>query len=285
MRLRLLTSSLAAAALFGTAAHAATVTPNTWQQVNTPVTIGGEVITSSVNTNATASAFWNNSTADGSSCLNIGCFVTKTGGFSSNANSPALFNPVYLGNNNGSAFGNFSLSAGPAGSASQPVTMLAEVAGNASRNWLGWYDASITDLSQLNSSNWGVIFNGAATTGASTTFTPTTNFGFWMAYVTGPTLSVSNIRFLTNTGLQSGDSAGNQHFALFARSAAAANVLPAQFWLGVEDLPLGNADKDYNDMIVSFEVVPVPEPGSFALMALGLGAFAIMRRRMSAAKS
>jgi hypothetical protein len=280
MKVKLLATALFCASVFGASAHASTVTPNTWQTVTTPVTISGEVISSSINSNGTSSAYWNNGTHDGSNCLNVGCFVTKSGGFSSNASSPALTNPVYLGNANGSAFADFTLNGG---GSSTPITMLAEVAGNASRNWFGWYDATITSSSQLTDANrgtlWDVVFNGLATTGSSVIFTPTATFGFWMGLVPTGSISASQIQFLTESTLQTGDTSGNQHFAMFARSTAAANALPAQFWLGVEDLPLGGADRDYNDMIVSFQVVAVPEPGSMALIAIALAGVVVTLRR------
>ena len=64
---------------------------------------------------------------------------------------------------------------------------------------------------------------------------------------------------------------GNQHFAVFQSSAG------GPLYVGVEDLPLGTTDGDYNDMV--FSIQAVPEPGSITLLVIGMGGLAARRWR------
>jgi len=256
-----------------------------WQAVTTPATITGVTISSSVNTNGTSAAYWNNASNDTTNvCANIGCYVTGASGFS---NSPNLNNPVYLGSNSGAAPGDFSFN----GPASVSATMLGEVAGNASSNWLGWYDQTLAPA-QLTAgnvnTNWGIIYAGSDGVSAVSNFSPTTKFGLFFlpslssgSQTTAQLVSaIQSSAYFTETSKNT-TSSGEQYFALFARSAVAASVIPGDFWVGVEDLGLPGSDRDYNDMIVRLTISSVvPEPGYFLLVFLGLGGLGLAHLRL-----
>jgi hypothetical protein len=297
------------------------VVPNgPWQQVNTPVTITGEVITG--NTAATNTAYWNNGTTDEgipgnppSNCYNIGCYITGSGAWVGagvpgqiNPNTAAaaplpLANPVFLGQATGAAIQDFSFT----GQGAIGFPMLAEVAGNSDRAWIGWYDTTqINSAADFTSANrvsnggtaWDIMFIGSDGPGASRTFSPTANFGLFFFDSNSPgspllfTDTTAILSAIQGTGLNEGanftetsmnvQDAGNQHFAVFATSAAAAGTIPADFWVGAEDTKFAaGADRDYNDMIVHLRIVP--EPGYFVLLSLGLGGLGLVRSRFKKA--
>jgi hypothetical protein len=282
MRAFLLTLALAAHALV---VRADVVVPNgPWQTVATPVTVTGEVITSPTNNNLTSDAYWNNNTLDATTCANIGCFITGTGFFSGNPNSPNLSNPVYLGNNDGSAINDFYWS-GPTGGS---TTMLAEVAGLAGRNWLGWYEQGAVLTAANRGTSWDVVFTGDATVGTTVAFTPTYNFGLWfLADFAETAAGISDDDIITALGAggrftessRNSAAAGttNQYFTAFARSAASAQTIPTEFWIGIEDVYLPIADRDYNDMVLRLTVVP--EPGYYVALSIGLLGIWLFHRR------
>jgi hypothetical protein len=138
------------------------------------------------------------------------------------------------------------------GSAKDAPTLQIEIAGNANYNSFGW--ASIT----FNNTGFHIgpgnqIFSGPDGAGKSVTFTPTTNYVFYMAAPNG------DVYYTYGSG-NVGD-AGTQHFAIFNAGGGA-------FYLGIEDLRLNSSDRDYNDMVI--KVSDVPEPTSLVLLGSGL---------------
>ena len=80
---------------------------------------------------------------------------------------------------------------------------------------------------------------------------------------------------------------GLNHAYVASFSGSTTLGIPAGVYLGMEDLPFGAADLDYNDtQFVFTNVAPVttamtPEPSSFVLMATGVfGAAAVFRRHV-----
>lgn len=106
------------------------------------------------------------------------------------------------------------------------------------------------------------LFGGAlgSTPGTTSTFTPTSFYGYYLTSGMGETFTT-----VGNGG----------QFALF-------DGLNGALWIGVEDLPIdGVSDGDYNDMIMRSTPVPVPEPSSLLLLGTGLvGLGAAVRRRL-----
>lgn len=206
--------------------------------------------------NENGTPYWDGNSADSNLAYSVGnclagvnCIIPGGG--------PGVI--PYWGMGNGAADPSFYLTQSvPTSNAALKI----EIAGNANINAFGWYDT--TSPGTLN-----VIFSGAATTGATTFFSPTATYGFWFTGSQGT-------YFTQSGGL--GSDQGNQHFAIFQGSATPGGEV---YWLGIEDLNLAGSDRDYNDMIVRVSAVP---DGGVTLMLLGSALVGLesLRRRLRA---
>jgi hypothetical protein len=203
--------------------------------------------------NEDGAPYWDNKSNDGSK-KNIGYFLSKTGGFATHPDSPAI-TPEWWGVD-ATATGadlNFHFKS----PLPQAVKLVIEVAGNANINELGWYDVS-------NPSVGGVIFPGPAGAGATTVFSPSLNFGLYIKTAGG-------VKYYTQSSLNPLAEQDHQHFAVFKEA-------PGVYWIGVEDRPKNTGEGfggDYNDMVIRMAVIP--EPATMSLFALGL--LPLLRRR------
>lgn len=189
------------------------------------------------------------------------------------------------------------------------AVMMFEFASFANTNTMGIYD--------LNSASSLELFSGAATTGFSTklqiignsfkatyfdtlgdvvgqsaaNFGGDTDFGFYLG---------SNGNTFYSEASKNGDWDANgqddDHLVAY-RGTGADQMDPDQdgvygsftsnnFILAWEDLRLDNSDRDYSDMVVmveSFVPVSVSEPGTFALLGLGLAGLGFARRKQAKA--
>ncbi len=191
--------------------------------------------------------------------VNIGFYLTCTGGFASNPRGCPGYSPSEIqgwGMSSGAADANFTFTVGAGG----PIELRLEIAGFAPHNEFGWYE--------VGSGTMHTLFTGPDGGGVSTAFNPGEAYGFYLIDPNGNT-------YYTESWRNPAGEENHQHFAVFLVTLASGEQI---FYIGVEDLPLGG-DEDYNDMIVKFSPVSVPEPSTFGLLGVGLAAIGFLRRR------
>ncbi len=198
--------------------------------------------------------YWDGSSTDGSE-LNIGYYLTKTGGFSGGTyENPGAI--PFWGNNDGSPDPSFYFQKpGPSG----PASLRLEIGDNAGINKFGWYErtGSPPGLSDLHP-----IFVGCDSPITNKPFEidpGVANYGLYILYI-----KVNGEFFLT----EELDENGIQHFAVFRQGST--------YWIGMEDLRQ-NVDFDYNDAVV--KITPNLEPATMLLLGSGLIGLAGYARR------
>ena len=218
--------------------------------------------------NISTKPFWDNKSLDSVNgpSGNIGNFITGTGLFKDDPNSPRE-NLSYYGNRNGSAVGNATFS--NAGG-THVATLEGGITAWSNLDEFGWYDVS--DPSDLH-----VLFNNLSAAPVAF-FDPTGDYGFFLRNGQGNYVFLqSDLNPANIAGEQS-----HQHFSIFSQD-------PYTYWLGAEDLTGMNRverNGDFNDMIVRITapVSATPEPAAVSLFGIGLMALAIVaaKRRRSA---
>lgn len=175
------------------------------------------------------------------------------------------------------------------------ATLIIEIAGNANNNVFGLFDRN-------DATNRLMVYDGTASATAkrAITYSPGTDaytvidldspglvdakvfsgasFGF---YLEGPGGTFFSNPALNSDQVQMVAFQGQGQTASFLGGSAP--WLSNEWLLAWEDLPYGSGDQDFNDLVLMIEsVTPVPLPGTIPLLAGGLGALVVMRRRRTA---
>ena len=236
--------------------------------------------------NENGDPYWDGNSSDYTQPGNIGNFIAGTGAFAGHPQSPNNPSMPYLkgtGTNagaNGMPIDVYFQSAAPNWAA-----LKIEVAGLSNWNYFGIYKQGElpSDLNELLTTPPGslgpsgksmLLFQGTDSPGASLTFvSPWTDFGFYLATEDSANKGTVLRAFFSESSLNSGTEKGKQHFAFFQAKTGA---YPA-YYIGAEDKPLHEADRDYQDLVVFIQAIP--DASTWMLFLSGVPALALLRRK------
>jgi hypothetical protein len=213
--------------------------------------------------------YWDNTKFEGAE-LNIGYYLTKTGGFASGLPSGA-----YGSNGPGVAYpfwGSTYVQSPESGGAADPNFFFQKTGINQASTWeyeltnfdgkhptldgniFGWFE---TDSTGSTVGTLHPIFDADSQTPVvSSSLSLTPYYGYYVSNERGT--------FYTLSGQDS--TTFIQHFAVFQQDANT-------YWFGIEDLlanPPQNGDFEYSDMVIKVTSTPVPEPATMFLLGSGL---------------
>jgi len=230
--------------------------------------------------------YWDGISSDYTQPGNIGNFIAGSGAFTGHPQSPNNpFMPYLKGT--GTNLGANGMPIDVYFQATTPnwAAIKIEVAGLKNLNYFGIYKQGElpSDLDELLTTPPGslgssgksmLLFKGADGPGASLTFvSPWTDFGFYLATETAPNSGTVLRAFFSESNLNSGTEKGKQHFAFFQAKTGA---YPA-YYIGAEDKPLHEADRDYQDLVVFIQAIP--DASTWMLFLSGVPALALLRRK------